>query len=91
VRSNSAASYARKGHTPNRDAKLFVRAAWEAQRAEYKNNKSAFVRDFVGIVANKFQDTKGNPLKITEKQMREVWLGEPRLPILGCPPENPFQ
>lgn len=69
-------------YASNTAARNFVKKEWAAHRSEYDNNKSAFVRSYVAIVANKFNDSKGNPLKITEKQMRESWLAEPRLPVL---------
>jgi hypothetical protein len=63
-------------NAPHRRAEEFVREEWSKNKAEYNNNKASFARDFVPIVANKFKNNKGDPLKITEKQMREVWLSD---------------
>jgi hypothetical protein len=63
-------------NAPNRKAETFVRGEWLKNKAEYNNNKTSFARDYVPIVANKFKNNKGEPLKITEKQMREVWLSD---------------
>ncbi|MDQ1834089.1 hypothetical protein [Massilia scottii] len=63
-------------HAPARLAQEFVKLEWTKHKSEYSENKSQFVRTYLGIVKNKFKDAKGDPLKITEKQMREVWLSE---------------
>lgn len=73
-----AVTNAQTRHEPSKKAKTFVQSEWKKHRSAYENNKSAFARDYVSIVANKFQNTKGEPLKITEKQMREVWLKDSR-------------
>lgn len=72
--SDSARAKADKRFAPYRKAEAFVKKAWSEEKQNYNNNKSDFVRTYVKIVANKFNDAKGSPLKITEKQMREVWL-----------------
>lgn len=61
---------------PNRTAQKYVRMEWEKNRSSYDGNKSEFARVYVPIVANNFKNAKGDPLKITEKQMREVWLSD---------------
>lgn len=58
----------------NHAAKSFVQSEWAKYENAYKGNKTAFARDYVPRVAQGFKDAKGDPLKITEKQMREVWL-----------------
>lgn len=60
------AAFAR--HKENRKAKTFVENEWNHHRVAYEGNKSAFTRDYVKRVFNEFN------VRITEKQMREVWL-----------------
>ena len=59
-------------HAPHRQAKAFVVAEWSLHSAAYENNKSAFARDYAKRVKNEMN------LNITEKQIREVWLKDPR-------------
>lgn len=63
-------------YSPNRAAREFVQNEWAAHKNAYDGNKSAFARNYVAIVANKFTDSKGDPLKVTEKTIREVWLSD---------------
>lgn len=70
-------------YAPNAEARDFVRKAWFLEREHYQHNKSKFVRSYVDIVANKFKDLKGNPLKVTKKQIYEVWLRDS--PATGTP------
>lgn len=63
-------------HEPTRVAREFIQAEWEKNQAEYQGNKSAFARDYVSIIAHKFSKPGGDPVKITEKQMRDVWLAD---------------
>jgi hypothetical protein len=67
-----AGGYAR--HADTNVAKNWVQGKWIEQFSEYKGNKSAFARDYVGLVANNFKFKNGDPMKITERQIREVWL-----------------
>ncbi len=57
-------------HAPNRKAREFVVAEWLQHRDVYGGNKSEFARHYVKRLWNERQ------LKITEKQMREVWLAD---------------
>lgn len=72
---------ARKGaeskHAPHRAAREFVTREWVQHRAAYDGNKSAFSRDYVKRVLNEMKT------KVTEKQMREVWLKD--TPSAGIP------
>lgn len=61
----------------NYKAQDFVKNEWAKHRHAYNDNKSAFSRTYVAIVANTFKTANGDPLRITEKQMREVWLKTP--------------
>lgn len=63
-----ARASAAKRHAPGVLARKFVKAEWAIHRVAYQGNKSAFARDYVRRVKNEFD------LKITEKQLREVWL-----------------
>lgn len=64
-------------YEPFRMAKAFVQAEWHKQKLQYQNNKTEFCRHYVPIVAHNFKSRNGDPLKITEKQMREEWLRYP--------------
>lgn len=59
---------ATKRHATNASARKFVETEWALHQTAYKNNKSAFARDYVRRLKNEFE------VAITEKQMREVWL-----------------
>jgi hypothetical protein len=61
-------------HQPMALAREFVTAEWAAHKAQYDNNKSAFARTYVKLVAAKFKDRSGDPLMVTEKTIRESWL-----------------
>lgn len=65
-----------KRHAASNAARMFIKGEWELHKAEYAGNKSEFVRTYISIVANRFKNANGDPLKITEKQMREVWLAD---------------
>ena len=65
---------AERSHAAKNKAKKFVLTEWVQHRAAYKNNKTKFATDYVRRVANEFIDANGDPLKISTKQMREVWL-----------------
>ncbi|WP_454903342.1 hypothetical protein [Variovorax gossypii] len=76
-RRDSAKKAVAARHASTRPAKQFVTAEWQEHRSEYANNKSAFARDYVRRIKNEFD------LKVTEKQLREVWLkdlADPRPP-----------
>jgi hypothetical protein len=57
-----------KRHAPAREAKAFVVGEWKQHGDAYKGNKSDFSRHYVRRVLAEFN------VRITEKQMREVWL-----------------
>jgi hypothetical protein len=63
-------------YEPHRSAEKFVRDEWSLHKAAYDYNKSEFARAYVPRVKNEFVDKKGDPLTITEKQMKEVWLSD---------------
>ena len=65
---------AERRHVAKNNARKFVVAEWVQHKAAYKNNKTAFATDYVSRVANEFVDADGDPLKISTKQVREVWL-----------------
>ena len=64
--------FARKGglakNLPKAKVKEFVINEWHLHKLEYKNNKSAFTRDYIRRVKNEFL------VDVTDKTMREVWL-----------------
>lgn len=63
-------------HGPARAAKKWVQDEWAKYRSEYGENKSAFARSYVTLVAHKFNNSKGEPLIVTERQMKETWLSD---------------
>ena len=65
---------AEKRHSSMRLAKLFVQAEWHKNADAYKRNKSDFARNYVVLIRDQFQDSRGDPLRVTEKTIREVWL-----------------
>lgn len=66
--SNKASHYGRKKHLPADEAKAFVKQEWTLKCDAHGRNKSEFARIYVRRVLNEFN------VKVTEKQMREVWL-----------------
>ncbi len=68
VERNTASARALIRHAPSNSAKTFVREEWAKHRHEYDGNKSEFARIYVRRVFNE------HGVKVTEKQMREVWL-----------------
>ena len=56
------------------EVRRFVKSEWQLYKAQYNSNKSAFARDYAARLRNEFTDPKGEPFKITEKTIREVWL-----------------
>ena len=57
-------------------AKAWVRKEWALKKPDYKGNKSDFARTYVSLVRAQFTDNKGDPLCVTEKTIREVWLSD---------------
>jgi hypothetical protein len=68
----------RTKNEPYRIAKQYLLKEWEAKKVDYGNNKSQFARDYVRLISHRFTDGDGDPLKVTEKTIREVWLKSPR-------------
>ena len=52
-------------------ARHFVTSEWDKHKTEYKQNKSAFARDYVRRVLREYE------IQVTEKTIREVWLKPP--------------
>lgn len=73
-RARNAATARHKHFKP---AIQFVQTEWVQHREAFKNNKTDFASVYVGRVRNEFLDGKGDPLKVTEKTIREVWLSDP--------------
>lgn len=67
-----------KRHSSMRQAKLFVQAEWYEKAEAYKRNKSDFARTYVALIRDRFLDSKGDPLRVTEKTIRDVWLSPDR-------------
>jgi hypothetical protein len=44
----------------------------------YDGNKTAFAKHYAHLVRQRFANASGDPLEISEKQLREVWLKGPR-------------
>jgi hypothetical protein len=65
---------AKRRYEPYRQAEAFARHDWVSLAGSYGNNKSAFARDYSRLIAQKFSTARGDPLKVTEKTIREVWL-----------------
>lgn len=63
-------------HSMLKMAREFVKSEWAQNRDVYKGNKSEFARIYAKRVRNEFVDSKGEPLGITEKTIREVWLSD---------------
>ena len=64
-------------------AREYVVAEWLEKSNAYGNNKSAFARDYVRLIRQKYTDRNGDPLSVTEKTIREVWLKVS--PVAGNP------
>ena len=58
------------------EAKAWVRDEWALKKLNYKGNKSDFARTYVSLVRVQFTDNQGDPLSVTEKTIREVWLSD---------------
>ena len=57
-------------------ARAWVQDEWTVKKQDYKGNKSDFARTYVSLVRAQFTDKKGDPLSVTEKTIREVWLSD---------------
>ena len=74
---DSASARAVKGHAKRYPAIEFVKAEWAKHRTAYRGNKSEFARAYSRRVLNE------HGVKVTDKQIREVWLKNP--PIASNP------
>lgn len=72
--SENAATLAGRKHAPMNRAREWVAAEWRKHAGDYDGNKSAFARDYSRLVAQRFTTAKGDPLTVTDKQIRDVWL-----------------
>lgn len=70
-------------HAPTKAARAWVWLEWQKHRGAYGNNKSDFARSYVHLVSGRFVDGNGDPLMVTEKTIREVWVSSP--PSAGKP------
>lgn len=61
-------------HSATTAAKHYVKNEWHVNGSAYSFNKSDFARTYVKLVAQNFRDRRGDPLTITEKTIREIWL-----------------
>jgi hypothetical protein len=74
--SEKAVNAANTRHASNNAAKKWVRSEWALYHGEYSGNKSEFSRIYASRVMNEFSNSKGDPLKVTDKTIREVWLSD---------------
>lgn len=72
--SERAAKAANKRHAPSKSARDWVCKEWALLSDSYSGNKSEFSRIYAARVKHEFKDSKGEPLSVTEKTIREVWL-----------------
>lgn len=61
-------------HSATTAAKNYVKNEWLINGFAYGFNKSDFARTYVKLVAQNFRDRREDPLSITEKTIREIWL-----------------
>lgn len=59
-----------------RKAREFIQSEWVMHRAAYDNNKSEFARIYARLIFNEFRKANGEPLSVTVKQIRDVWLSD---------------
>ncbi len=65
-----------KKHDATNSAKAFVKTEWVKHRDAYDGNKSTFAKDYSARLRSEFTDSKGAPLRVTDRQIREVWLSD---------------
>lgn len=65
-------------HETRRRARDWVLKEWLVKAPGYEGNKSAFARDYARLVPQHFVDSQDQPVKVTEKTIRDEWLK-------GCP------
>lgn len=58
----------------NNEARAWVQSEWQLHKDGYQGNKSEFSRAYTLLVRNKFTNINGDPLSITDKTIREIWL-----------------
>lgn len=75
-RKQARAAAATKAKRSN-EARQWTYSEWVSKKADYGNNKSDFARTYTVLVREKFLDNKNDPLRVTEKTIREVWLSDP--------------
>jgi hypothetical protein len=78
---------AKQRHEPSRQAMQYVQAEWNAHAHEYDHNKSEFARIYEKLVAQNFTTAKGDPLKVKDRTIREVWLRD--CPSASKPAKKP--
>lgn len=70
-----AVNAASKRHESSNLARAWVREQWALYgESSYSGNKSEFARIYSARVKNEFTDSKGEPLAVMDKTIREVWL-----------------
>lgn len=75
AKTDLARSGAAARHGPTKVARTWIWSEWEKYGAiEYANNKTKFCDTYVRLVFKRFTNSSGDPLVISAKQMREVWL-----------------
>ena len=74
VNKTRARNAAVQRHSATTAAKHYVKNEWHVNGSAYSFNKSDFARTYVKLVAQNFLDRRGDPLTITEKTIREIWL-----------------
>jgi hypothetical protein len=82
-RSRNARENAALRHQLNSVVRKFVLDEWTIYANSYDRNKSEFARHYVGLIRQKFEDKNGDPFRVTEKTIREVWLSD--TPTAGKP------
>jgi uncharacterized membrane protein len=63
-------------HGASKQAREWVQSEWRTHREAYEHNKSEFARHYMALIRDKFVTRAGEPLKITDKTIREVWLAD---------------
>ena len=58
----------------NNEARKWVQSEWQFNKVGYDGNKSEFSRAYSLLVKQKFTNKNGEPLSITDKTIREIWL-----------------
>lgn len=78
LQADDAAARALVRHSATAKARHWVLSEWAKYGvSEYGGNKTKFCETYVRLLPQRFNTVKGDPLKVSEKQMREVWLKSP--------------